>query len=92
MRFRNLLAVTVYGRRRRDIIKYRNDELPANYMPSGDLEEFFLSKQGPIAHKWLHFFPIYERYFKKYRCSEVRFLEIGVSKGGSLGSGLTTRT
>ncbi|WP_432676134.1 class I SAM-dependent methyltransferase [Nioella aestuarii] len=51
---------------------------------SGDLERFFWSNDGPIVHKWLHYFPIYERYFGAFKGKPVRFLEIGVSKGGSL--------
>lgn len=35
-------------------------------------------------HKWHHYLPIYERYFSPYRTLKPRFLEVGVSKGGSL--------
>ena len=35
-------------------------------------------------HKWLHYFPIYERHFLRYVNRPVTLLEIGVFKGGSL--------
>jgi len=51
---------------------------------AGDLVQIFSSEQDPVVHKWHHYIPIYERYFEKYRGQEVKFLEIGVAKGGSL--------
>jgi len=44
----------------------------------------FLTNQGNIIHKWVHYFPIYERHFAAWQNRSVTFLEIGVSKGGSL--------
>jgi hypothetical protein len=44
----------------------------------------FLTNDGKIIHKWVHYFPIYERHFSWYRNKSLTFLEIGVSKGGSL--------
>jgi hypothetical protein len=44
----------------------------------------FLTNDGKIIHKWVHYFPIYERHFAWYRNRSLTFLEIGVSKGGSL--------
>jgi len=35
-------------------------------------------------HKWVHYFPIYERYFQLLKGRTVRILEIGVQNGGSL--------
>lgn len=35
-------------------------------------------------HKWEHYFPVYERYFSRWRNKTCLFIEIGVSKGGSL--------
>ena len=37
-----------------------------------------------MVHKWHHYLPIYEKYFSPYRDVAPKFLEIGVSKGGSL--------
>lgn len=45
----------------------------------------FQTNDGKIIHKWVHYFPIYERHFAWYRNKSLTFLEIGVSKGGSLG-------
>ncbi len=48
------------------------------------LEEFFFFKEHRIINKWWHYFEVYNNYFQKYRGRNVRMLEIGVSKGGSL--------
>jgi hypothetical protein len=44
----------------------------------------FLKNDDKIIHKWVHYFPIYERHFSWWRNKSLTFLEIGVSKGGSL--------
>jgi len=44
----------------------------------------FLSNDKKIIHKWLHYFPIYEKHFNKFKNQAVIFWEIGVSHGGSL--------
>lgn len=44
----------------------------------------FLTNDGKIIHKWVHYFPIYERHFEWYRNKSLTFIEIGVFKGGSL--------
>jgi Methyltransferase domain len=44
----------------------------------------FYENSGSIVHKWRHYLDIYNRYLERYRGQSVRFLEIGVSKGGSL--------
>jgi hypothetical protein len=49
-----------------------------------DLARIFFQNQGRVIHKWLHYFEIYEQYFSRYRGSDFKMLEIGVSKGGSL--------
>ena len=51
---------------------------------SSDLLDIYASNQGQVVHKWHHYIPIYERYFAQFRARKFRFLEIGVSKGGSL--------
>ncbi|MGH8229085.1 MAG: class I SAM-dependent methyltransferase [Steroidobacteraceae bacterium] len=45
----------------------------------------FQTNDGKIIHKWVHYFPIYERHFSWYRNKSLTFLEIGVARGGSLG-------
>ena len=48
-------------------------------------EEYFnkVPKDHTI-HKWLHYLPIYDRYFKPFMGRNPVILEIGVYKGGSL--------
>jgi hypothetical protein len=50
----------------------------------GRAAELFFSTREETAHKWLHYLPIYDEIFSSLVGSRVRFLEIGVSKGGSL--------
>jgi hypothetical protein len=49
------------------------------------LWEDFLTNDGKIATKWVHYFPIYQRHCGWYRNKSLAFPEIGVSKGRSLG-------
>lgn len=49
-----------------------------------DLWQDFLTNDGKVIHKWVHYFPIYERHFNGFRGKSLTFVEIGVSKGGSL--------
>jgi hypothetical protein len=48
------------------------------------LSELFERNEGRLAHKWVHYFEIYERHLARFRGSAPRVLEIGVSHGGSL--------
>lgn len=50
----------------------------------GDLLDIYASHTGALIHKWHHYLALYDRYFGARRNTAVRFLEIGVSKGGSL--------
>lgn len=56
----------------------------------GDFERLFYSHDGRVAHKWHHYFSTYDEIFARYRNGmpstgrPLRFLEIGVSRGGSL--------
>ncbi|MEP3112977.1 class I SAM-dependent methyltransferase [Nisaea sp.] len=61
-----------------------DDEIPQDAKDRPGLEGLFWSNRGSIIHKWHHYLPIYERYFASYRNRRLRFLEIGVSEGGSL--------
>jgi hypothetical protein len=64
-----------------DIKKIMND----NYAYDGNLLDIIYKKDNKkLIHKWLHYFPIYEKYFSKFVDKSVYFLEIGVYKGGSL--------
>jgi hypothetical protein len=50
--------------------------------PEGDLAAILEATLG--VHKWLHYIPIYEAAFAGLRHTPIRFLEIGVDRGGSL--------
>ena len=49
-----------------------------------DLEEYFESNEGRLIHKWMHYFEVYDRHFRRFRGKAPVVLEIGVSQGGSL--------
>lgn len=59
-------------------------DLADRYGYTGDLAEIYAGHQGTIVHKWHHYLPLYDRYLSRYRGKPLKFLEIGVSKGGSL--------
>lgn len=59
-------------------------DIQGKYASAGDLAHIFSQNDDLIVHKWHHYIPLYETYFQKYRGKQVRFLEIGVSRGGSL--------
>jgi hypothetical protein len=54
------------------------------YDHQGDLLDIYASARGGVVTKWHHYFPLYERYLSPFRSKPIRFLEIGVFKGGSL--------
>ena len=67
----------------------------ANHAPraGGRFGEVFLAHEGQVAHKWDHYLPAYEQLLARYADGFVdedgnarafKFLEIGVSHGGSL--------
>lgn len=51
---------------------------------SGRISNIFFSHQDEIIHKWVHYLPIYDSLLGKYAGSNVRMLEIGVFRGGSM--------
>jgi 23S rRNA U2552 (ribose-2'-O)-methylase RlmE/FtsJ len=59
-------------------------DIKAKYGFSGELLELFVNNKNQVVHKWHHYIPIYDKYFARFRGRKIRFLEIGVSKGGSL--------
>lgn len=59
-------------------------DIQDKYGFEGELLEAFVNNKKHVVHKWHHYIPIYDRYFSALRGHKVRFLEIGVSKGGSL--------
>ncbi len=67
-----------------DKVSKVKEDIQTKYGFKGDLLEIFTTNKGNIIHKWHHYIPLYDRYFSNFRGKEVKFLEIGVSKGGSL--------
>lgn len=49
-----------------------------------NLWQDFLTNDQRIINKWVHYFPIYERFFTPWRNKSLVFIEIGVNQGGSL--------
>lgn len=60
------------------------EDILNKYDYSGDLASLFADNKDCVVHKWHHYIPLYERYFSKYRGTKLKFLEIGVDRGGSL--------
>lgn len=60
------------------------EDIERRYTYSGDFLDIYAQHSGAIMHKWHHYLPLYDRYFGPWRRRAPRFLEIGVSKGGSL--------
>ena len=63
-------------------------DVTGKYGAVGDILAIYTTTTGAAVHKWHHYLPLYERYFGPWRNragkAPLRFLEIGVSKGGSL--------
>lgn len=67
---------------------YRGDDVASDIRETfdfdGELLRLYAENKGPVVHKWHHYIPIYDRYFSRFRGQDFKFLEIGVSDGGSL--------
>ncbi|WP_162009691.1 class I SAM-dependent methyltransferase [Methylocystis heyeri] len=50
----------------------------------GRSAEIFFANDGPVIYKWPHYFAVYDQLLGPLVGTEVRMLEIGVCKGGSL--------
>lgn len=61
-----------------------SSDIQEKYQHRSDLLDIFAANQGCVVHKWHHYIPLYDRYFAPFRKRKIRFLEIGVSDGGSL--------
>ncbi|WP_374585107.1 class I SAM-dependent methyltransferase [Pseudoduganella sp.] len=59
-------------------------DIRTKYNYDGILARIYAENKGCLVHKWHQYIPLYDRYFGPYRGKKIRFLEIGVSKGGSL--------
>src|SRR4051794_1386446 len=53
-------------------------------MNDGFLHRYFLNNSAAPMLKWIHYFDIYERHFRRFRGRNPVMLEIGVGHGGSL--------
>ena len=51
---------------------------------TNDLLTYFENNKKRLIFKWMHYFEIYDRYFSRFRGTDVHFLEIGIFQGGSL--------
>ena len=51
--------------------------------PGHTLLDAFVAGPERSVHKWLDYFPAYDRLFSPYRGKPITFLEIGVQNGGS---------
>ena len=57
---------------------------PAQAAPQETLYEIFLRSTRRDVMKWHHYFDVYEKFMAPFRGTDVRLLEIGVARGGSL--------
>jgi hypothetical protein len=61
-----------------------HEDIKSKYNFDEELLDFYAGNEGRTVHKWHHYIPLYDQYFSRFRASPVRFLEIGVFRGGSL--------
>jgi hypothetical protein len=47
-------------------------------------QKYFNNNTSNAIHKWIHYFDVYDFWFKKYKNKPIVILEIGVFQGGSL--------
>ena len=68
-----------------DFENYHLKERPdLDSLPSGRMAELFFSNSDETVNKWIHYLPIYDRILGRYQNTDLKFLEIGVFKGGSM--------
>ncbi|WP_134325121.1 class I SAM-dependent methyltransferase [Cumulibacter soli] len=56
------------------------DDLRGNAL----FDYFATQRTTQILDKWVHYFPIYSRYFERFRGRSLKMLEIGIFRGGSM--------
>lgn len=61
-----------------------NEIVPGQIIPGNRLEEFYFREEHRVMTKWWHYFEVYHTFFQKFIGSDMKILEIGVYKGGSL--------
>lgn len=77
------ITITSQNDSQREIIKDILIRKNLNQEKQFDLHNYFISNQGRIIDKWLHYFDLYEKFFSKYRGKDINILEIGIQNGGS---------
>lgn len=82
-----------YQRKNRAWYGVTLDEARRSPDSASELGEMFFAHEGREVHKFIHYFPVYERHLAAFRSGFVRsdgvrhplrLLEIGVNQGGSL--------
>ena len=48
------------------------------------LQNYFERNSGNAIHKWMHYFDIYDFWFRKFKNKPITIVEIGIFQGGSL--------
>lgn len=62
-----------------------SNKSPLTEEPSKNpLSDYFYSNQNRIIHKWDHYLDIYDRHFQRFKGKEIKVLEFGIFRGGSL--------
>ena len=60
-------------------------DIKSKYGENSEFANLYASHEGCLIHKWHHYLHLYDRYFGSFKDKKnLRFLEIGVSQGGSL--------
>ena len=61
------------------------EDIESKYGTLSEFAKLFSSHKGNLIHKWHHYLNLYDRYFSSFKKKKnLKFLEIGVYKGGSL--------
>lgn len=68
-----------------DFSKSSNQPTETNEGKNPLLSYFNAHTEGNGIWKWMHYFDIYHRHFKKFIGREVHVMEVGIYSGGSLG-------
>lgn len=56
----------------------------ASKYADNDLWKFYINRKHRCIDKWLHYFAVYDKWFKDFRGKDIVFVEIGVQNGGSV--------
>jgi hypothetical protein len=62
----------------------KRSDIPAEEMSLTPMHRAFYEHDGATINKWRSYLSIYDKYLRQFRETEVRILEIGVWRGGSL--------